>query len=160
MDLFCEYMHFKTLALSLLGLLWTIPSLAETATFSPTQGVETTLVLKGSTLNVAVKGETHNKSRTVDFEAVNELHMQFDDFNFDGAQDFAIWQLDDGMGTYDYYRVFIYQARIGTFEELQPDCGDGFVNLRVDKKRKVLLSTYWEMNITKQCVTRFSKRKA
>jgi hypothetical protein len=56
MDLFCEYMHFKTLALSLLGLLWTIPSLAETATFSPTQGVEATLVLKGSTLNVAVKG--------------------------------------------------------------------------------------------------------
>ena len=153
-------MHFKTLALSLLGLLWTIPSLAETATFSPTQGVEATLVLKGSTLNVAVKGETHNESRTVDFEAVNELHMQFDDFNFDGAQDFAIWQLDDGMGTYDYYRVFIYQARTGTFEELQPDCGDVFVNLRVDKKRKALLSTYWEMNIPKQCVTRFSKRKA
>ncbi|EJZ60785.1 hypothetical protein I1A_005150 [Pseudomonas fluorescens R124] len=137
-----------------------MPVLAETTTFSPTQGVEATLVHKGSTLNVAVKGETHNESRTVDFEAVNELHMQFDDFNFDGAQDFAIWQLDDGMGTYHYYRVFIYQVKTGTFEELQPDCGDGFVNLLVDKKRKALLSTYWEMNIPKQCVTRFAKRKA
>ncbi|GGK10975.1 hypothetical protein SAMN04490189_2569 [Pseudomonas koreensis] len=153
-------MRSKTLAASLLGLLWTMPVLAETTTFSPTKGVEATLVLEGSTLNVAVKGETHNESRTVDFEAVNELHMQFDDFNFDGAQDFAIWQLDDGMGTYHYYRVFIYQVKTGTFEELQPDCGDGFVNLLVEKKRKALLSTYWEMNIPKQCVTRFAKSKA
>ncbi len=144
----------------MLGLLWAMPVLAETTTFSPTKGVEATLVLEGSTLKVAVKGETHNESRTIDFEAVNELHVQVDDFNFDGAKDFAIWQLDDGMGTYHYYRVFIYQAKTGTFQELQPDCGDGFVNLRVDKKRKALLSTYWEMNIPKQCVTRFAKRKA
>ncbi|WP_236179721.1 XAC2610-related protein [Pseudomonas sputi] len=153
-------MRSKTLAVSMLGLLWAMPVLAETTTFSPTKGVEATLVLEGSTLKVAVKGETHNESRTIDFEAVNELHVQVDDFNFDGAKDFAIWQLDDGMGTYHYYRVFIYQAKTGTFQELQPDCGDGFVNLRVDKKRKALLSTYWEMNIPKQCVTRFAKRKA
>jgi len=153
-------MRSKTLAASLLGLLWTMPVLAETTTFSPTKDVEATLVLEGSTLNIAVKGETHNESRTIDFEAVNELHVQVDDFNFDGVKDFAIWQLDDGMGTYHYYRVFIYQARTGTFEELQPDRGDGFVNLRVDKNRKALLSTYWEMNIAKQCATRFAKRKA
>lgn len=153
-------MRSKTLAVSLLGLLWTIPVLAETTTFSPTKGVEATLVLEGSTLNVAVKSETHNEWRTIDFQAENELHLQVDDFNFDGVKDFAIWQLDDGMGTYDCYRVFIYQVKTGTFEELQPDCGDGFVNLRVDKKRKALLSTYWEMNIAKQCVTRFAKRKA
>ncbi|MDI3400986.1 hypothetical protein QLG12_22445 [Pseudomonas sp. V88_4] len=129
-------MRSKTLAASLLGLLWTMPVLAETTTFSPTKGVEAMLVLEGSTLKIAVKGETHNDSRTIDFQAENELHVQFDDFNFDGAKDFAIRQLDDGMGTYDYYRVFIYQVKTGTFEELQPDCGDGFVNLRVDKKRK------------------------
>ncbi|WP_150694275.1 XAC2610-related protein [Pseudomonas fluorescens] len=152
-------MQFKTLAVSLLGLMWTIPALAETTTFSPTKGVDVTLILEGSKLNIAVKSETQSESRTIDFEAENELHMQFDDFNFDGAKDFAIWQLDDGMGTYHYYRVFIYQAKTGTFEELQPDCGDGFVNLRVDKKRKALLSTDWEMNIPKQCITRFTKRK-
>jgi hypothetical protein len=152
-------MQFKTLAVSLLGLTWTIPALAETTTFSPTTGVDAKLVLEGSKLNIEVKSETHSESRTIDFEAENELHMQFDDFNFDGAQDFAVWQLDDGMGTYHYYRVFIYQVKTGTFEELQPDCGDGFVNLRVDKKHKALLSTYWEMNIPKQCTTRFTKCK-
>jgi len=153
-------MPVKTLAVSLVALMWTFPVLAETTTFSPTDGVNATLGLEGSTLNIAVKSETHSESRTIDFEAVNELHVQFDDFNFDGAKDFAIWQLDDGMGTYGYYRVFVYQAETGTCEELQPDCGDGFVNLRVDKKRKALLSTYWEMNIPKQCITRFTKRKA
>jgi len=152
-------MQFKNLAVPLLGLMWTIPALAKTTTFSPTQGAEATLVLEGSTLKVAVKGETHDESRTIDFEAINKLHVQFDDFNFDGAKDFAIWQLDDGMGTYDYYRVFIYQVKTGTFEELQTDCGDGFVNLRVDRKRKALTSTYWEMNVPKQCVTRFTKRR-
>jgi hypothetical protein len=153
-------MQLKNITLLLIFLMWTIPALAETTTFSPTKGVDATLVLEGSKLNIAVKSETHSESRTIDFEAENELHMQFDDFNFDGAQDFAVWQLDDGMGTYHYYRVFIYQVKTGTFEELQPDCGDGFVNLRVDKKREALLSTYWEMNIPKQCFTRINKRKA
>ncbi|QXE12642.1 MULTISPECIES: XAC2610-related protein [Pseudomonas] len=153
-------MRSKALAVSLLGLLWTMPVLADTTTFSPTKSIEATLVIEGSTLNVAVKSEAHSESRTIDFQAENELHVKIDDFNFDGAKDFAIRQLDDGMGSYDYYRVFIYQVKTGTFEELQPDCGDGFVNLRVDKKRKALLSTYWEMNIPKQCVTRFAKRKA
>ncbi|WP_085706710.1 hypothetical protein [Pseudomonas sp. B35(2017)] len=153
-------MQFKNLAVPLLGLMWAIPALAETTTFSPTKGVEATLVLEGSTLNVAVKSEAHNESWTINFEAENELHVQVDDFNFDGAQDFAVWQLDDGMGTYGYSRVFIYHAKSGTFEELQPDCGDGFINLRVDKKRKALLSTYWDMSIPKQCITRFAKRQA
>lgn len=153
-------MQLKNITLLLIFLMWTIPALAETTTFSPTQGIDATLVLEGSKLNIAVKSETHSESRTIEFEAENELHVQFDDFNFNGAKDFAVWQLDDGMGTYHYYRVFIYQVKTGTFEELQPDCGDGFVNLRVDKKRKALLSTYWEMNIPKQCVTRFNKRKA
>jgi hypothetical protein len=152
-------MQFKTLAVSLIGLMWTILALAETTKFSPTKGVEATLVLEGSTLNVAVKSETHSESRTIDFEAENELHVQFDDFNFDGAKDFAIWQLDDGMGTYDYYSVFVYHPKTGVFKELQPDCGYGFVNLRVDKKRKVLLSTYWGMNGPDQCITRFTRRK-
>jgi hypothetical protein len=51
------------------------------------------------------------------------------------------------------------RTKTGVFGELQTDCGDGFVNLRVDKKHKALLSTYWETNIPKQCITRFTKRK-
>ena len=152
-------MQFKTLLVSLLGLLWTIPVWAETTTFSPTEGIEATLVLEGSTLNVAAKSAAHSESQTIDFQAEKPLHMQIDDFNFDGLKDFSVWQIDDGMGTYSYFRVFIYQSKTNRFKEAQPNCGDGFINLRVDKKRKALLSTYWGMNRPEQCITRFTNRK-
>ncbi|MGF6283951.1 XAC2610-related protein [Pseudomonas silensiensis] len=148
-------MRFKYLALSWLGLLWTAPVFAEVITFSPTKNVEATLVLEGSMLTVTVKNEAHNDSRTIDFQAENDLHVQINDFNFDGVKDFAVSQIDDGMGTLDYYRIFVYQPNSSSFEELQPDCGDGFVNLRIERKRKALISTCWEMNVPKQCVTRF-----
>lgn len=153
-------MRFKLLAGSLLGLLWIVSAHAEVTTFNPTQGIEVTLKLEGSSLAFSVTSDAHSESRTITFEAESELRVQIDDFNFDGVKDFAIWQVDDGMGTYNIHRIFVYQPKTGTFQELQPDCGDGFVNLRVDGKRKALVSTYWEMNVPKQCTTRFAKRKA
>ncbi|ETD38279.1 XAC2610-related protein [Pseudomonas chlororaphis] len=81
-----------------------------------------------------------------------------DDFNFDCMKDFAVWQIDDGMGTYDIHRIFVFQPQTSFFKELQPNCGDGFVNLRIEKKRKALISTYWTMNVAKQCVARFPQR--
>lgn len=153
-------MQFKLLTGLLLGMLWTVSANAEVTTFSPTQGVEVTLTLEGSSLALSVTNDGHSESRTITFEAESELRVQIDDFNFDGVKDFAIWQVDDGMGTYNIHRIFVYQPKTGTFQELQPDCGDGFVNLRVDGKRKALISTYWEMNVPKQCTTRFAKRKA
>lgn len=153
-------MRFKLLAGLLLGLLWTVSAHAEVTTFNPTQGIEVTLKLEGSSLAFSVTSDAHSESRTITFEAESELRVQIDDFNFDGVKDFAIWQVDDGMGTYNIHRIFVYQPKTGTFQELQPDCGDGFVNLRVDGKRKALVSIYWEMNVPKQCTTRFAKRKA
>ncbi len=149
-------MRFKYLAISLLGVLWTAPVFAESTTFSPTENVEATLVLAGSTLTVAVKSNTQSESRTIAFQAENELYVQIDDFNFDGAKDFAVWQIDDGMGTYTIHRVFIYQPEAGFFKELTPACGDDFVNMRVERDKRMLLSTYWEMNEQKLCVTHFS----
>lgn len=153
-------MRFKLLSGLLLGLLWMVSAHAEVTTFSPTQGAEVTLTLEGSSLALSVTNDGHSESRTITFEAESELRVQIDDFNFDGVKDFAIWQVDDGMSTYNIHRIFVYQPKTGTFQELQPDCGDGFVNLRVDGKRKALISTYWEMNVPKQCTTRFAKHKA
>lgn len=149
-------MRLKYLAISLLGLLWTAPVFAEKITFSPTKNVEATLVLEGAMLTVAVKSDAHNESRTIDFQAENELHVQIDDFNFDGAKDFVVWQIDDGMGTYTIHRIFVYQPDAVFFKELTPACGDDFANLRVERHKKTLLSTYWEMNEPKLCVTNFS----
>jgi len=73
-------------------------------------------------------------------------------------KDFAVWQIDDGMGTYTIHRIFVYQPKAGSFKELVPACGDGFANLHVGSEKRVLLSTYWEMNEPKLCMTNFSPR--
>jgi hypothetical protein len=140
----------------MLGLLWTAPVFAEATTFNPTKNVEATLMLEGFMLTVAVKSDAHNESRTIAFQAENELHVQIDDFNFDGEKDFAVWQIDDGMGTYTIHRIFVYRPEARIFKELTPACGDDFVSLRVEHDKRTLLSTYWEMNEPKLCVTHFS----
>ena len=146
-------MRFKYLAISLLVLPWTAPVFAEVTTFSPIKNAEATLVLEGSMLTVVVKSDAHSESRTIAFQAENELHVQIDDFNFDGAKDFAVWQINDGMGTYTIHRIFVYQPEAAFFTELTSACGDDFVNLRVEREKRALLSTYWEMNEPKLCST-------
>jgi len=146
-------MRFKYLAISLLVLPWTAPVFAEVTTFSPIKNAEATLVLEGSMLTVVVKSDAHSESRTIAFQAENELHVQIDDFNFDGAKDFAVWQIDDGMGTYTIHRIFVYQPEAAFFTELTSACGDDFVNLRVEREKRALFSTYWEMNEPKLCST-------
>jgi hypothetical protein len=86
-------------------------------TFHPSKEVEATLALNGSVLTVGVKNGSHTETKIIDFEAINELHIQVDDFNFDGKKDFAVWQVDDGMGTYTVSRVFVYQPESGSFKE-------------------------------------------
>jgi predicted protein tyrosine phosphatase len=81
-------MQFKYLALSSLGLLWTAPVFAEVITFSLTKNVAATLVLEGPMLTVTVKNEAHSDSRIIDFQAENDLHVQINDFNFDGVKGF------------------------------------------------------------------------
>jgi hypothetical protein len=149
-------MRFQCLVSSLLGLLWTVPVFAEVTTFSPIKNVEVSLELEGSALRVVVKSDAHSESKTIAFQAENELHVQIDDFNFDGAEDFAVWQIDGGMGTYTIHRIFVYQSEAFFFKELTPACGDDFANLRVERDKRALLSTYWEMNEPKLCVTDLS----
>ena len=131
------------------------PAPSAVTTFHPVKEVEATLALNGSILTTAVKNGSHAENSSIDFESVNQLHIQVDDFNFDGKQDFAVWQVDDGMGTYTISRIFAYQPELGSFKELRPDCGDGFVNLRIEREKKTLVSTYWEMNKPKTCMTKF-----
>jgi len=87
-------------------------------------------------------------------EAETARNIVVDDFNFDGKNDFSVWYLDEGMGKYSIHRVFVYSSKQNTFVEQFPDCGDEFINLRIDKKRKRLLSTYYQKNIPRICATK------
>ncbi|MGW8463791.1 XAC2610-related protein [Pseudomonas sp. CLCA07] len=109
-------MRFKYLVPSLLGLLWAVQVFAEVTTFSPIKNVVASFGLEDSALTVVVKSDAQSESGTIAFEALNELHLQIDDFNFDGATDFAVWQIDGGMGTYTIHRIFVYQPEAGFFQ--------------------------------------------
>lgn len=147
-------------ALLILPLANAIPALGSTvsqiATFKPVEKVEAVVTQDGSTFTVSVKSDVLAKTKITTFEALNDLHVQIDDFNFDGMKDFAVWHVDDGMGTYTVHRIFVYQPEAGFFKELTPACGDDFANLRLERDKRTLLSTFWEMNEPKLCVTSFS----
>jgi len=65
----------------------------------------------------------------------------------------TISYIDDGMGNFLISRVFVYSSKSKDFEELIPDCGEQFLNLRLDKKNKSLISTYYKDNIPTLCET-------
>jgi hypothetical protein len=131
-------------------------TVSQIATFEPVEKVQAVVTQDGATFIVSVKSDVLAKTKIITFEALNDLHVQIDDFNFDGMKDFAVWQIDDGVGAYTIHRIFVYQSEAGFFKEMTPACGDDFANLRVERDKRVLLSTYWEMNEPKRCVTNLS----
>ncbi len=75
-----------------------------------------------------------------------ETYFAIADYNFDGYKDFSCCHIDDGMGVYTVYQIFIYNPKTNLFNELQipykvyPNC-EMFCDVKLDKKRKRLLSS-------------------
>lgn len=76
-------------------------------------------------------------------------HVTLEDYNRDGYKDFSVWYLDEGMGTYKIYRLFIFSPLEGKFKEIKPGCGDDFVNIRIDGDN--LINTFYDENTLKSC---------
>ena len=83
-------------------------------------------------------------------------HISVEDYNFDGCSDFSIWYIDEGMGRDTIHRIFI-RAK-DDFEEIHPRCGDEFLNLKIDKRKKILRSAVYVDNQASLCITRVKKR--
>lgn len=90
---------------------------------------------------------------SIDLNTEKQVHVVIDDYSFDNRKGFSIWSVDEGMGIYNIYRVFLYSKEKFTFVEVHPDCGDEFINLKIDKKGKRLISTYYEDNVPRLCIT-------
>lgn len=84
----------------------------------------------------------------------NAIYIIHEDYSFDGKEDFALWYTDDGMGIYDIFRVFIFTEKDMIFKEIKPKCGDDFINLKIDKKRRELNSIYYSNNEIEKCITK------
>ncbi|WP_350437369.1 XAC2610-related protein [Pseudocitrobacter faecalis] len=85
----------------------------------------------------------------VDVSSGKKNHITFEDYNRDGYKDFSIWHLDEGMGTYKIYRLFIFSPPDKNFKEIKPTCGDDFVNLRIEGHD--LINMIYDDNIPKPC---------
>lgn len=128
-------------------------------TFTPSAGVKAVIEIKGSNLVWKLSRREGVKHGEVDLETENIPSIEIGSYDFSGRLGFLVSHLDDGMGTYEVDRVFTFSPSANEFVERFPSCGDGFVNLRVDKKRRRLISTYWDQNIPKLCATRLSIEK-
>jgi len=128
-----------------------------TASFQPCPNVAVDVTVSKLSVDyaVAISGAERTKSVRLDIET--QPHLELNDFNFDGLQDFAVWYLDEGMGKYTIHRVFIYDTKSNDFVEAAPRCGDEFLNLRVDKIKHKLISTYYINTRPKSCSTRLQK---
>nr|WP_315221164.1 hypothetical protein [uncultured Flavobacterium sp.] len=81
-------------------------------------------------------------------ESLTEKETNFiiEDYNFDGFKDFAFYRLDDGMGVYSIYQIFIYNHKNQTFAKLKissncdPKC-DEFCDVQINKKQKTFESS-------------------
>ncbi|WP_347902739.1 hypothetical protein [Pseudomonas purpurea] len=151
-------MSFRDLVAVVLVLFCSASAYAESTIFNPNKETTVTLTQDGSTLTVSAEGNGHSETRKIEIQAEKKLRLEIDDFNFDGVKDFAVWHVDDGMGVYTIFRVFVYKPRVGFFEEQRPACGDEFINLRVDKKNKLLKSTYYKGNEPTLCITTLSRK--
>jgi len=144
-------MNIKALATLILCMTYSHISQAYETIISQRDGSLSSLTINSGKISLVTN---NTSSMELDIESEKELHLEISDYNFDGFIDFSVWHMDDGMGTYMEYRVFIYNRSRKSFEEAHPACGDEFINLKTDTKKKRLTSTWFTENTPNICHTK------
>lgn len=126
----------------------------EATTFYPEADVRVELLSQKTSIEYFVYSKFKEMNKEIAFDTEKTLQVNIDDYNFDGHKDIAVSHIDDGMGVFMVYRVFLYSSQIQDFEEITPDCGDQFLNLHLDNEKKAIISTYYNDNMPVLCETR------
>lgn len=151
-------MHIVTL-LCLTILVCTSAAAETFATFHPCPSTSVDVKVNNSSIDYTVTKSATERKKSVSLEIESRPYLELGDFNFDGIQDFSVWYLDEGMGKHTIHRVFIFDPNLSDFFEATPLCGDEFLNLRVDKAKRVLISTYYVNSQPIICSTRLKKSR-
>lgn len=61
--------------------------------------------------------------------------------------------IDDGMGTYTIYKIYVHSKREDMFVKLRPSCGGDFINIILAKKKRQLINSYMTPDGWETCVT-------
>ncbi|WP_250525455.1 hypothetical protein [Caballeronia sp. GAWG2-1] len=148
----------KVLKIVIFGL-WLIAAGAASASnsrlvFSPVAGVDAVVEMKGKDLKWKTDRHGLILQGDVSIDTEKVIHFAVDSYDFSGRKGFSVWYLDDGMGTFTIHRVFTFSRLNNGFVERFPRCGDEFLNLRIDRQKRHLISTYFAHNVPRSCVTR------
>ncbi|MFB5154314.1 hypothetical protein WJH60_32505 [Burkholderia orbicola] len=123
-------------------------------TFTPSPGVVAEVKIRGSDLVWTLSGEGGVNRGWVNIDTEKPLNIKIGSYDFSGRLGFWVSHVDDGMGVYEIDRIFTFSPSSSEFVERFPACGDEFVNLKIIKRGRYLVSTYWEQGVPRRCVTR------
>lgn len=123
--------------------------------FWPTPKVRAEISAKGREVSVTLKNGSYVTTKKIQVETEKSLKLLVDDYNFDGYPDFSISHVDDGMGTYTIYQLYVYSAKENKFNMLQPQCGDEFINIVVSRTKRSLTNSYFSENELKTCTVKY-----
>lgn len=128
----------------------------EARRFNPVAGTAAVVAVRNQVIEVKTvrSGGEKNEAISLDVDAETSVHIEIKDYNFDGALDYFVWYWDEGKSTYTIHRIFLFSKERVTFKEYFPDCGDEFVNLKVDETRRRLINTYFKNNVATLCTTK------
>ena len=127
---------------------------ADAIRFPVDHATQATIEVQGDHVHYELRGPAGTRTAHIDTQTEKPVHLEVRDYDSSGRQGFAFWSIDEGQGVYKLYRVFTFSRQQNDFVERHPRCGDAFLNLRVDARRKQLISTFFENNIPKSCTTR------
>lgn len=123
--------------------------------FAPKQGISASVSVDGQQLDYEVrKGDSANTG-ALTLETEKTVRVTVADYNFDGYQDFSASHTDDGMGTYTLFHIFVYEPKTNNFVALTPKCGDEFINVVVNPKKRTLTNSYFADNRMKSCSAKY-----
>ncbi|WP_224082176.1 XAC2610-related protein [Cupriavidus laharis] len=127
--------------------------------FVPIKGVSAAIRIHDKSILIGACSAKmcNHDAMELDVDNTDSVSVAIEDYNFDGAADFSVEYLDEGKGTYTIHRVFLYSTKTMRFKEYFPRCGSEFINLKIDKNRRSLISTYFDENVAKQCVSHLPK---
>lgn len=139
------------------SMLFTVPSYAEKQiVFSPNKEVSVTVEVANESnperpgvkvVQYRILSNQKLRDARVQVEALRDIRIDVNDYNFDGLKDFSINYLDDGWGTYEISRIFVFSQLTGNFYEVFPngeDCPGEFISMKIDKKARAIISSNYD----------------
>lgn len=123
--------------------------------FSPAPGISTTVTTQDQDVTLIIRKGANLTSETIHIDTEKRLNLISEDYNLDGHKDFSISHLDDGMGTYTIYQIYLFSEKDGKFIAAQPKCGDEFINIVFSRIRRTLTNSYFSENKVKSCTVKY-----